>query len=347
MFTLKNYLKMPVAAALVCAAGMMMTSCINEDLEPCEARYGIRFRWDNNLLGADAFSGNVHSVAVYGFDSNGVLAFVLTEKGDALAQQGYTLPIDGKNLAPGDYSVVAWCGLDNDTPDESFIVSDVEIGKTTIQELNCRLERQIENGTHYSREQLYDLYHGTSYGITIYDENNADFAGDHVYPINLTKDTNNVRVMLQQFGKDVNVENFTFSIEAANGELSSSNDFSDENTPINYEPFYTTTGVADATSETRADGAISGMGIAIANMKMSRLLYKKPTVLTIRNTDGKKVLQVPMIDYALLAKDFEYNYLTEQEYLDRQDSYRMIFFLDSNGEWINTSVVINSWTVYT
>lgn len=344
MFTLKNYLKLPVAAALICAAGML-TSCdsnpIYEDLAPCEARHGIRFQWNTNMVGADAFRGNVHSVAVYGFDKDGVLAFVITEKGDALAQQGYTLPIE--NVPPGEYTLVAWCGLDNDTPDESFKVEDAVIGETTLQELNCRMERQIEKGTHYSREQLYDLYHGTAYGITIYDNQTPDFAGDHVYTVNLTKDTNNVRVLLQQMGKDVDVRDFSFRIESANGLLASNNELADEEV-INYEPFHSENGVANV--DTRAEGAVTGVGVAVAYMKMSRLMFKKPTVLTIRNGDGSKVLEVPMTEYALLARPFEAISFTEQEYLDRQDDYRLMFFLDSNGSWVDSRVVINSWTIY-
>ncbi|MDE5808183.1 MAG: FimB/Mfa2 family fimbrial subunit, partial [Muribaculaceae bacterium] len=259
-------------------------------------------------------------------------------------------PINVPDLEPGDYTLVAWCGLDNSHEDatraESFLVSDTEIGVTTRQELICRMEREIyPDGTHHSSEQLFDLYHGTAYGITIYDPKTLDGEGDHIYTINLTKDTNNVRVMLQQMNKDVDVNKFTFCIEEANGTLGSDNDLQeDEN--INYEPFHTDNGVAGTVEgTTRADGAIEGLGVAIADLKMSRLMARHKSVLTIKNTDGTRVLQIPMTDYALLAKPFEAEGFTDQEYLDRQDNYRLMFFLDSQGEWMSSRVYINSWAV--
>ena len=346
MFNVKNYLNWQVACALLGAASLF-TSCDNnliyDDLAPCETRHAVRFQWDTNMVGADAFRGNVHSVAIYGFDQNDKLAFQFAEKGDALAMQGYTLPITG--VEPGEYTIVAWCGLDNDgTRAESFIVADTEIGVTTRQELICRMERDIHpDGTHHSAEQLYDLYHGTSYGVKIYAKNDMDHQGDHIYQVNLTKDTNNIRIMLQQIGKDVNVGDFTFKIEEANGTLGCDNELKDDET-INYEPFNTKNVVAGM-DETRA-GAIVNERVAVADLKMSRLMDRRQSMLTIRNNDGTKVLQVPLRDYALLAKPFEAESFTNQEYLDRQDNYRLMFFLDSDGAWIEHQILINSWAPY-
>ncbi|MDE6410547.1 MAG: FimB/Mfa2 family fimbrial subunit [Muribaculaceae bacterium] len=346
MPALTSRLNLSVACAVLGAASLL-TSCngnpFYEDLAPCETRHAVRFQWDTNMVGADAFRGNVHSVAIYGFDQNDKLAFHFAEKGDALAMQGYTLPITG--VAPGEYTIVAWCGLDNDgTRSESFIVSDTEMGVTTRQELLCRMERDIhDDGTHHSSENLYDLYHGTSYGVQIYAKNDMDHQGDHVYTINLTKDTNNVRIMLQQMGKDVNVEDFSYRIEEANGTLGCDNELQTDET-INYEPFNTENGVAGV-EETRA-GAITNVGIAIADLKMSRLMARRPSMLTIRNSDGSTVLQIPMTQYALLAKGYEAETFTDQEYLDRQDNYRLMFFLDSDGNWSSSRIVVNSWTIY-
>ena len=344
MFNVKNYLNWQVACALLGAASLF-TSCdsnpIYEDLAPCETRHAVRFQWDNNMLSADAFRGNVHSVAIYGFDGEDKLAFQFAEKGDALAMQGYTLPITG--VAPGEYTVVAWCGLDNDATHESFIVTDTEIGVTTREELICRMEREIEQGQHYSREQLYDLFHGTAYGVRIYENTDMEHQGDHVYNVNLTKDTNTVRILLQQMGKDVDVNDFTFCIEEANGTLGSDNELQEDEV-INYEPFHTENGVAGV-EETRA-GAINQVGVATADLKMSRLMARRQSVLTIKNSDGSRVLQIPMTQYALLAKPYEAEGFTDQEYLDRQDSYRLMFFLDSEGNWASSRIVVNSWTIY-
>ena len=353
MFNVKTHLNWPLACAFLGVASLFAScdSTIYEDLPACETRHAVRFVWDTNMLSADAFRGNVHSVAIYGFDKDDKLAFVLEESGDALAMQGYTLAIDVPNLEPGDYTLVAWCGLDNSydqtTRSESFIVSDAEIGITTRQDLLCRMERDVHaDGTHHSAEQLYDLYHGTAYGVTIYDKEDLEHQGDHVYQVNLTKDTNNVRILLQQMNKDVDVNDFSFRIEDANGMLGSDNSLQEDEV-INYEPFHTDSGVAGTIDgATRADGAIEGLGVAIADLKMSRLMARQKSVLTITNSDGSRVLQIPMTDYALLAKPFEADGFTDQEYLDRQDNYRLMFFLDSQGQWTSSRIVINSWTIY-
>ena len=72
-------------------------------------------------------------------------------------------------------------------------------------------------------------------------------------------------------------------------------------------------------------------------------------MLTIANSQGDTVARIPVIDYALLAKDYyeeEYNHImSDQEFLDREDDYVMTFFLDENNRWINSQILIHSWRV--
>ena len=37
--------------------------------------------------------------------------------------------------------------------------------------------------------------------------------------------------------------------------------------------------------------------------------------------------------------------MDDQEYLDRQDEYNMVSFLDENNRWVNSTIYINSWKV--
>lgn len=71
--------------------------------------------------------------------------------------------------------------------------------------------------------------------------------------------------------------------------------------------------------------------------------------LTITNREGDKVAEIPVIDYALLAKDYyeeEYGRkMTDQEFLDREDDYVMTFFLDENNRWISSVILIHSWRI--
>jgi len=35
--------------------------------------------------------------------------------------------------------------------------------------------------------------------------------------------------------------------------------------------------------------------------------------------------------------------MDDQEYLDRQDKYDLVFFLDQGDRWMNAYIYINSW----
>ena len=63
------------------------------------------------------------------------------------------------------------------------------------------------------------------------------------------------------------------------------------------------------------------------------------------NDKGEKVLSIPLIDYALLVKGHYNREMSDQEYLDRQDEYNMTFFLDENGHWANSTIIINDWQI--
>ena len=81
-------------------------------------------------------------------------------------------------------------------------------------------------------------------------------------------------------------------------------------------------------------------------MTVGRLVEGQRPVLVVKNVaEDRTVLSVPLIDYALLVKGNYNKDMDNQEYLDRQDEYSMTFFLDESGEWISSSVIINSWRV--
>lgn len=52
------------------------------------------------------------------------------------------------------------------------------------------------------------------------------------------------------------------------------------------------------------------------------------------------VFNIPLIDYALLVKGNYNKTMTDQEYLDRQDDYNFIFFVDDRLNWLNANIYI-------
>ena len=66
--------------------------------------------------------------------------------------------------------------------------------------------------------------------------------------------------------------------------------------------------------------------------------------ITSRKT-GNKVLSIPLVSYLLLLKSEQFSWMSSQEYLDRENRWSMIFFLDKGDHWWAVSIVINGWTV--
>lgn len=329
---------------LLCIAALPLScSGVYDQQGDCEVVYRVKFRYDMNLKWADAFASEVKSVHLYAFDGSGTLVREYTDKGEQLSRADYSMRLD---LPSGDYRLVAWCGLDNGVAQESFVAGPTEIGRTTLDELMCRLNRRSGSAQQpESTTRLDFLYHGA---INVTLPENAD-GGEYVYTVPLTKDTNHIRVILQQLSADdVDVNEFTFTIEDDNGLMASDNSLLPDPT-ITYRPWGMTTGRAGVGKEdTRTIIYVDG---AIADFTVARLMadHNERMILTITNQDGDVVVQVPIIDYALLAMDYyEEAYgrkMSAQELLDREDEYVLTFFLDQNKKWIDTSILIHSWRV--
>lgn len=346
----------------------LLTSCdsaIYDGEGDCDVTYRLRFRYDMNMKFADAFSHEVKSVHLYVFSPEGKLVWQTIDDSEALSQEGYEIILP---LQPGDYKLMAWCGLDNG---ESFYVQEIAEGDTR-DPLHCKLNRKShpEDGA-ISDTDLHPLFHGT---LDVNLPESID-GGDFVYTMYLTKDTNVFRIVLQHLsGEDIEVEDFSFKIEDNNGWLNHDNSLlDDENVIYHAWSKYSGSAGVDAPeaqlsvvscpssgentengkreTENGATRAITNVKVAIAELTVSRLVQRDWTkhakpMLTIRKTsDNEIVARIPIIDYALLVKGNYNREMSDQEYLDRQDEYNMTFFLDENNHWLSTTVIINSWRV--
>lgn len=318
---------------------LALASCnglIYDDEGDCTVSYRLKFRYDMNMKFADAFPHEVKSVAVYAFDKSGKLVWQQTDKGEALAQDGYAMTLD---LPAGDYDLIAWCGLDNDADNESFSVPQLTAGTSTKEELTCRLNRQYDSEENaFVSSDLYPLFHGQ---LSVSLPQNDD-GGDYEFTMPLTKDTNHLRVILQHLsGKPVDVSKFTFALEDNNGLMNYDNSLLQDG-QITYQAWNTESGTAGVGTSEEAQTTV---GVAIADLTTARLVEGHKVFLTIRNDEGSQVLRVPFVDYALLVKGYYNRSMSDQEYLDRQDEWAMTFFLDENDEWVSSSILINSWRV--
>lgn len=340
MKVLTNINKLRVYILLLMAACIIITSCdsiLGEENVDCSVEYRVKFKYDYNLKYADAFAHEVRSVTLYAFDENGKFVYQSTEQGDMLGETEYSMPVE---IQPGNYDLVTWAGLEGE---ESFSVPVLTQGVSTIEDLNCTMNRnhvisRAADGSAYVDKDLTPLFHGQVKRQVF-----TRAATSQLITVPLVKNTNNVRVVLQHLSGDpVEVDKFTFTIQDENGMMNYDNTLlKDEK--LTYYAWHTDQGSADlGDGSTRA---ATSVGVAIAELTVGRLVVANRPILSIFNQDGEKVLSIPLIDYALLVKGNYNRSMTDQEYLDRQDEYNMTFFLDSNDRWVSSSIIINGWKV--
>lgn len=313
---------------LVCP-WMMFTSCeyIHEDLMPCERGVSLRFVYDYNMEYANAFPSKVHCLTLYVYDGEGNYVATFTEKTDVLKDENYRMKID---LEPGDYSMVAYGGLACE--DRSFTVIDEP---TDAADKLTALSVQMSHNELTSDKLLHDFFYG-KLDVTVEENNYKD---ETVY---MMKNTNNIRIILQQMnGMPVSDKDFTFRIVNDDNTLFAHDNSLIENGAVTYMPWV-------QGQRTVGDGE-EGTGkvtVAYAEFSTSRLTVgNHPRLVIANNETGEDVLNIPLNDYLLLLKSDRYADMTDQEYLDRENEWSMIFFLDKNHLWVDAQIIINDWVV--
>lgn len=346
--SLSSHIRRICAGVLPLVAGIVLSGCdgmIYDQEGDCSVTYRVRFRYDRNLKFADAFAAEVESVTLYALDTEGRVVWQRTEQGEALREEGYAMDVD---IAPGTYDLVAWCGS---TQKGSFAI---EASPAVREDLACTLRRTREESGACVREDLDRLYHGYLPACRF-----DATEGVHTYTVPLTKDTNNIRVVLQQLSGDpIDETKFSFFITACNGSMEWNNELLPDER-ITYHAWHVRPGSAGL--QTPGSETIGSVNALIAELTTARLMErdKTPALRTpldkafadgdrmrlriVNNDTQRTVVDIPLVDYALLVKGEYRHDMDDQEFLDRMDEYNLVFVLDSGYRWVSMSVNINSW----
>ena len=326
LFRIKSTLIRTLALVLACSAAAACSGFIFEDEGDCSVTYRVKFRYDMNMKYADAFPHEVSAVTLYVLDGDGSIVWEKSESGAALAAEDYSMTVD---VPAGKYDLLAWCDAD-EYGSWKFNTSASE-----LSELGCSLNtKTADDGSAYTDSRIDDLYYGSL--------SDVDFTADEgvvTATVPLVKDTNQFKVILQHLSGDaVDSEKFSFSISADNGSMDCTNSLTG-NANVEYRAW----AVSDGSAGTKSEGSFN---LALAELTTGRLVKGRSLRLDVRvKSSGATVLSVPLVDYALLVKGHYNSALDDQEYLDRQDEYNMIFFLDEDDRWVNSYIYINSWKV--
>ena len=342
---------------LTVLAGAMAScdSVLDFDKGDCSIEYQVKFKYDYNMKQVDAFAQEVKTVTLYAFDENGIFVNQKTEQGNRLSIDGYAMSIE---LAPGEYDMITWAGLD----DQSFAVPLLTPGVSKLKDLTVLTRRNIdtraegEEGEYIVRRSLPSLFHGRVERVTLADKFTPATRAipQVVTTVPLVKNTNTIRIVIAQVNQHpdqpvtraIDKERFSYAIYDDNGYMNYDNTLLEDNL-LTYLPYVT----EDSHISTRAfstDGKAAEYPAAIAEISVARLLDSQTPRLEIINQDtGKQLLPGnSLINYLELLKEQGFINMPLQEYLDREDSFGMIFFVDENLTMLKSVIQINDWIVH-
>lgn len=331
-----------LAMLTVFALTHIVTSCnlMHDDYASCVKELRVEFAYDMNMEFADAFKSQVSTVTLCAYDSDGKLALKKSETVEAIENRGGYMTLE---IEPGKYRLQVWAEGPQRYAD-SYDFSTQATAENGIDALDSRIRRSSRSLDH----DLTPLFHGfTDADLTL------PGYGIRTAMVRLTKDTNIVRTVIQNAsGKRLNANDFSFFIDDDNSWLAYDNSPLKEDS-ITYRPWSQYDGTIgndnnqtpSPLTTTRFDGDTQ-VSAVVAETTVNRLFVSKhPRLRVVNNTNGKTVFSIPLIDYALLVKGKYNAKMSDQEYLDRQDEYNFVFFVDDNLNWLSASIIVNSWRI--
>lgn len=267
---------MLVVAALLSLLSVSCDELIWEGEGDCHTSYTVTFSYTMNMEYADAFAHYVDSVTLCAFTADSVLSYVKVSSGEELIANGQAMAVD--DITPGYYTLVAWA-MGEEAVAGCWSLPELVVGQTRLEDVTCCLNTTRGDTTEVSHD-LTPLFHAM---VTNADLTSVGYDGSRNVDMDLTKNTNVVRIVLQHLsGKDINVSDFTFDVVSDNGSMAHDNSLL-EGGDIAYTPWATASTSAEVYSTTDEGEDTTSVYAAVAEMTTSRLVYGNATRLTVRN----------------------------------------------------------------
>ncbi|WP_101689515.1 FimB/Mfa2 family fimbrial subunit [Dysgonomonas massiliensis] len=314
------------------------SSCsIDEDIDNCGSTVSIRFDYSYNMLSSNAFGDQVDMVTLYVFDANGVLVKeeVVTGKFDNNSSVEIT------DIPAGSYKLVSWAKSSTlQNAESDFIIPKMTIGSSKLDDLSYYIQKL--NGESKNEQNNFLV------GLTDFSAR-GELSRENV-TISYKKVTNKIKlVVLSKDGESLDADDYDFSItdKVGNGHINYNYELlSDE--PITYLPYYTGNKLVSNESGIYPIESEEERYAAAAEFSLSRLIEKNNAHLKIKRKDSDKyIMQINIPEYVKLTS-FEGNIerWSLQEYLDRQDEYSIVVYIQENkGTWLWATLVINGWVI--
>lgn len=322
---MKSYIKY-ITGALVALMTLGLVSCeyIHEDLKPCD--HYLHFTYTHNMKFADAFQHELvcqeeaKTAELFIFDGDGKFLSSQSLPTETLQENRIRL-----NLDPGKYKLLAWAGL-NDT--------DYTWTKPAAGESMDEWLMSVRQDKGVVARELSGLFQGTL-------ELTIPSGGETDTEFPLVKNTNKIRLALidANSGTGLQADDFTILATTHNGDLNAQNQpVADE--AVLWKPYLQQ---VETVADTEGGTAMQAV---VAELNTMRLMDGSQTSLQLSHKgEEAPFLQVDLTDFLLLTQ-MESHDLDAQEYLDRQDEYTIVVYLDIvDGKAHCLEIIVNDWTI--
>lgn len=358
---------------LVCFSAIALTtmsSCIKEDMDDCPpaiSKVALQFDYTYNVKQADAFAAEVKNINVYAFDENGKFFDSYIESREKF-ETGHTMEITG--LKDGKYTFVCLARdrqvMSRAEDDEmEFSFASLTPGVSTIDDLTERMGK--DNGEEIKNDKEFAALYTAKTQVDFQRLNQKGNEGTVVTStLSLMKCTKTYRIVLLPYENDqadFKPENFDVRIEGSSAWLDHKGE-KVKNEKITYLPYNMERranydGAHTEVNEEPVDQAL------IYDLSSSRMFERQNDRRVVRdgdknNYDDKRIIITDLRDkdhpielfnhslpwfLALCGEKVNPNW-DDQEYLDREDHYVLMFYVSDKRDYnMITKVNVNGWNV--
>lgn len=358
---------------LVCFSAIALTtmsSCIKEDMDDCPpaiSKVALQFDYTYNVKQADAFAAEVKNINVYAFDENGKFFDSYIESREKF-ETGHTMEITG--LKDGKYTFVCLARdrqvMSRAEDDEmEFSFASLTPGVSTIDDLTERMGK--DNGEEIKNDKEFAALYTAKTQVDFQRLNQNGNEGTVVTStLSLMKCTKTYRIVLLPYENDqadFKPENFDVRIEGSAAWLDHKGEKM-KNEKITYLPYNMERranydGAHTEVNEEPVDQAL------IYDLSSSRMFERQNDRRVVRdgdknNYDDKRIIITDLRDkdhpielfnhslpwfLALCGEKVNQNW-DDQEYLDREDHYVLMFYVSDKRDYnMITKVNVNGWNV--
>lgn len=358
---------------LVCFSAIALTtmsSCIKEDMDDCPpaiSKVALQFDYTYNVKQADAFAAEVKNINVYAFDENGKFFDSYIESREKF-ETGHTMEITG--LKDGKYTFVCLARdrqvMSRAEDDEmEFSFASLTPGVSTIDDLTVRMGK--DNGEKIKNDKEFAALYTAKTQVDFQRLNQKGNEGTVVTStLSLMKCTKSYRIVLLPYENDqadFKPENFDVRIEGSAAWLDHKGE-KVKNEKITYLPYNMERranydGAHTEVNEEPVDQAL------IYDLSSSRMFERQSDRRVVRDGDkndydDKRIIITDLRDkdhpielfnhslpwfLALCGEKVNQNW-DDQEYLDREDHYVLMFYVSDKRDYnMITKVNVNGWNV--